>query len=460
MSNIVLIGMPGAGKSTVGVVLAKRLGYRFVDSDLVIQEKYGKLLEELITLHGVEGFWKIEEEVNASLDYDKTVIATGGSAIYGKKAMEHLGKIATVIYLKLSCEEIAERVGDLNARGVTVRPGQTLKDLYEERVPLYEKYADITIDCEGKALREIVMEAAESCMDPKVKKKTRTAKAKKADTTAETVKKAKTAKTAETGKKAKTAETAVQQEKTGRSVLKDRDIREPLFTFLEETYGKCRIIEEKTMGKSRADIVMVLPGEICGVEIKSDADTYARLERQIKDYDKYFDSNIVVVGTTHGEHIKEHVPEHWGIITVEVVNGKFDFYFMRRPLPNKGMQWKKKLELLWRPELAQIQEWNEMPKYKSLGKAKAVEKILELVPSKISDLTLRRQVSDILFERDYSKVEETLAEYRKGELDKQIEMEEDPAKRAELMEKKERAVRNAELNLPRRPKKRYRRRRS
>ena len=458
MGNIVLIGMPGAGKSTVGVVLAKRLGYRFVDSDLVIQEKYGKLLEELITLHGVEGFWKIEEEVNASLDYDKTVIATGGSAIYGKKAMGHLGKIATIIYLKLSCEEIAERVGDLNARGVTVRPGQTLMELYEERVPLYEKFADFTIDCEGKSLREIVMEAAGLCADQTVKKT-------KTDVTEKTARTEKTAKTEKTIEKPGLVNEADVDGKTsrstaGRSVLKDKDIREPLFSFLEETYGKSRIIEEKSMGKSRADIVMVLPTEIYGIEIKSDADTYARLERQIKDYDKYFDSNIVVVGTTHGEHIKEHVPEHWGIITVEVVNGRFDFYFMRRPLPNKGVQWKKKLELLWRPELAQIQEWNEMPKYKSFGKAKAAEKILELVPDKISDMTLRRQVSDILFERDYSKVEETLAEYRKGELDKQIEMEENPEKRAQLMEKKERAVRNAKLNLPRRPKKRYRRRRS
>lgn len=158
--NIVLIGMPGAGKSTVGVVLAKRLGYRFVDSDLVIQERYGKLLHELIEEHGVEGFWKIENDVNASLDGHRSVIATGGSVIYGSEAMEHLREIGTVVYLKLPYGEVVERLGDLNARGVTLTKGQTLRDLYEERVPLYEKYAHIVIDCHEKLLREVVHEVA------------------------------------------------------------------------------------------------------------------------------------------------------------------------------------------------------------------------------------------------------------------------------------------------------------
>jgi len=158
--NIVLIGMPGAGKSTVGVVLAKRLGYRFVDSDLVIQEKYGKLLHELIEENGVEGFWKIENDVNASLCLSQSVIATGGSAIYGSGAMEHLKEIGTIVYLKLPYEEVNERLGDLNARGVTLKEGQTLKDLYEERTPLYEKYADVVVECNGKMLREIVREIA------------------------------------------------------------------------------------------------------------------------------------------------------------------------------------------------------------------------------------------------------------------------------------------------------------
>ena len=154
--NIILIGMPGAGKSTVGVVLAKRLGYAFVDSDLVIQDTYGKLLHELIDEYGVEGFWKLENDVNAALVRNKSVIATGGSAVYGKEAMEHLRRIGTVVYLKLSYEEIDDRLGDLNARGVTLMPGQTLKELYEERIPLYEKYAHITVECDDLKLREVV----------------------------------------------------------------------------------------------------------------------------------------------------------------------------------------------------------------------------------------------------------------------------------------------------------------
>lgn len=158
MKNIILIGMPGAGKSTVGVVLAKRLGYRFVDSDLVLQEKYGKLLHELIEQYGVEKFWKMEEEVNASLNLEQSVIATGGSAVYGTKAMERLAQGGTVVYLELPYEEIADRLGDLSARGVTMRPGQTLKDLYGERIPLYEKYAHVTVHCGGKLLREIAAE--------------------------------------------------------------------------------------------------------------------------------------------------------------------------------------------------------------------------------------------------------------------------------------------------------------
>ena len=111
-NNIVLIGMPGAGKSTVGVVLAKVAGYKFVDSDLVIQEQQGKLLHELITEHGLDGFLEIENQTNASLDMTKSVIATGGSVIYGKEAMEHLREIGLVVYLNLSLESIADRLGE------------------------------------------------------------------------------------------------------------------------------------------------------------------------------------------------------------------------------------------------------------------------------------------------------------------------------------------------------------
>ena len=149
--NIVLIGMPGAGKSTVGVVLAKRLGLSFLDSDLVIQEREGCILHEIIEKEGLDGFNEIENQVNAS-------IATGGSAVYGKEAMQHLHEIGAVFYLKLSYEELKNRLGDLSERGVSIRKGQTLLDLYEERKPLYEKYADYVVDCEGKSIREVVEE--------------------------------------------------------------------------------------------------------------------------------------------------------------------------------------------------------------------------------------------------------------------------------------------------------------
>ncbi|MBP3476366.1 MAG: shikimate kinase [Lachnospiraceae bacterium] len=163
--NVILIGMPGAGKSTVGVVLAKRLGYAFLDSDLVIQSKEGRLLHEMIADKGVEGFWQIEESVNASIEADRTVIATGGSVIYGSRAMEHFKQIGTIVYLKLSLEAIADRLGDLSERGVTLREGQDLAALYEERIPMYERYADIIMDCENLSIREIVTAIAELTAD-------------------------------------------------------------------------------------------------------------------------------------------------------------------------------------------------------------------------------------------------------------------------------------------------------
>ena len=152
--------MPGAGKSTVGVVLAKVAGHKFVDSDLVIQETTGKLLHELITEYGMEGFLEIENRINAELDVTKSIIATGGSVIYGEEAMEHLKKIGLIVYLKLSLESIADRLGDLKQRGVALKEGWGLKELYEERVPLYEKYADLVIDCENKSIRRITEEVA------------------------------------------------------------------------------------------------------------------------------------------------------------------------------------------------------------------------------------------------------------------------------------------------------------
>lgn len=160
MKNIVLIGMPGAGKSTVGVVLAKKLGYAFLDADLVIQEREGRLLHEIISERGVEGFWRVEEEVNESIEARRTVIATGGSAVYGKRAMLHYQQTGVVVYLALPLEDIADRLGDLDQRGVTLRKGQDLAGLYAERLPLYQKYADITVDCAALSIREIVEQIA------------------------------------------------------------------------------------------------------------------------------------------------------------------------------------------------------------------------------------------------------------------------------------------------------------
>ena len=146
--------MPGAGKSTIGVVLAKVLGYQFLDSDLLIQKQEKRRLSEIIEQEGYAGFKEIEDRVNASIDVNETVIATGGSVVYCKNAMEHLKKAGSVVYLKLSLESLEKRLGNLKGRGVLLKDGQSLADLYKERVPLYEKYADIVVDEEGKNLEE------------------------------------------------------------------------------------------------------------------------------------------------------------------------------------------------------------------------------------------------------------------------------------------------------------------
>ena len=152
MNNITLIGMPGAGKSTIGVVLAKVLGYQFLDSDLLIQKQEKRRLSEIIEEEGYKGFKDVENRGNASIEAENTVIATGGSVVYCEEAMEHLKSIGTVVYLKLSLNALSKRLGNLKGRGVLLREGQTLTNLYEERTPLYEKYADIVIDEEGKDL--------------------------------------------------------------------------------------------------------------------------------------------------------------------------------------------------------------------------------------------------------------------------------------------------------------------
>lgn len=147
--NIILIGMPGAGKSTLGVILAKVMGYHFIDADIEIQRRYGKLLKDLIEDEGVEGFLKIEDDVNSDINIERAVIATGGSAVYGKNAMEHYKSTGKIVYLKLEYNELLKRLGDIKNRGVVLKENQTLVDLYHERTVLYEKYADIIIDETG-----------------------------------------------------------------------------------------------------------------------------------------------------------------------------------------------------------------------------------------------------------------------------------------------------------------------
>ncbi|MDD7515661.1 shikimate kinase [Ruminococcus flavefaciens] len=147
--NIVLIGMPGVGKSTVGVILAKLMGYKFVDTDLIIQEQEKKLLKEIIAEQGIDGFIETENRILSHLDIKEAVIATGGSVVYGSDAMKKLSKNSIVVYLKLDYNKLKYRLGNIKNRGVVIRDGQSLSGLYKERVPLYEKYADVTIDENG-----------------------------------------------------------------------------------------------------------------------------------------------------------------------------------------------------------------------------------------------------------------------------------------------------------------------
>ena len=188
-------------------------------------------------------------------------------------------------------------------------------------------------------------------------------------------------------------------------MIRDKDIREPLFDFLETEYGRIRIIEEKTMGRSRADVVMVTEDALFGIEIKSDADTYTRLSRQVKDYNKFFDFNYVVVGTTHALHIEEHVPGSWGIITVERDENDesaLDFYILRRPERNTKRNMLQKISLLWRPELAHILAEAHLPKYS--GKSKKY--VTKVIVDKFSEDELDRLISEELFERDYTVFED------------------------------------------------------
>ncbi len=223
---------------------------------------------------------------------------------------------------------------------------------------------------------------------------------------------------------------------SGGKMLLDKDIREPLFDFLEERYGKVRILEEKTVGNSRADVVMVIPDKIVGIEIKSDADTYTRLESQVADYDLYFDQNIVVVGSTHAGHVAEHVPDYWGIISVEEydtgiksdtggkpdaeglkegvsdkLTHKIDFYVVREMQPNPRADLLRTIRILWRPELAHIQETYSLPMYKGKSKDFVRTLIVDRLPAEI----VHHEISEILFERDYAAMIKQIQEFRKAQ---------------------------------------------
>lgn len=154
--NLVFIGMPASGKSTIGVVTAKRLGYQFIDTDLIIQEQEGKLLREIIEEKGIDGFLEIEDQVNASVQVEKAVIAPGGSVVYCENAMKHYKEIGMIVYLHVPYTEIEKRIQNARNRGVVLREGQTLRQLYDERCRLFDQYADIRINEEGLLMGETV----------------------------------------------------------------------------------------------------------------------------------------------------------------------------------------------------------------------------------------------------------------------------------------------------------------
>ena len=162
MNNIIFIGMPASGKSTIGVVVAKRLGYDFIDADLLIQKKEGCLLKDIIEEKGIEGFLEIEDRVNAGIEAERAVISPGGSVVYCENAMKHFKEIGTIVYLHTSYNTIKKRIGDPKKRGVVLKEGQTLKMLYEERKVLFEKYADIIICEDGLTLDQTIGKVVKS----------------------------------------------------------------------------------------------------------------------------------------------------------------------------------------------------------------------------------------------------------------------------------------------------------
>lgn len=161
MNNIILIGMPGAGKSTLGVLLAKATGKLFVDTDIIIQQRTKRLLQDIIDNDGTDAFLKLEEEILLTVDEENTVIATGGSAVYSEKAMEYFRKSGKVVYLHVDFAEIEKRVTNITTRGIVLKNGKSLSDAFTERKPLYDKYADIVVDCTGSSIEESVRKLAQ-----------------------------------------------------------------------------------------------------------------------------------------------------------------------------------------------------------------------------------------------------------------------------------------------------------
>ena len=224
----------------------------------------------------------------------------------------------------------------------------------------------------------------------------------------------------------------------------DKDIRERLFDYLDERYDKVRTIEEKIISRSRADVLAVVPGMILGFEIKSDSDTYKRLKTQVKDYEKFCDRCYVVVGESH-IHVEEHVPDHWGIIVVTEDNVIVDRDADVCPKVKINHQ----LDLLWRKELLNVQIKNGLPKLMGTKRKLIYERLVKTSGEDI----IKEDLTNELFERDYTTIEETLREYRKGELQKAIDKETDPQKKLELFMQKEKKAANLK---PRRKRRRRR----
>lgn len=162
MKNIVLIGMPGAGKSTIGVLLAKSMLMDFADTDLIIQKKYSAALCEIIREHGISRFLEIENEVIFRSEFHNCVIATGGSAVYGEEAIKKLKENGIAVYLKVEPQELEKRINNIHTRGIAMKEGTTIAQLYSERAPLYEKYADITVNCTNLTPEQCVDEILKS----------------------------------------------------------------------------------------------------------------------------------------------------------------------------------------------------------------------------------------------------------------------------------------------------------